>query len=450
MPNHKSQHRILIIDDDDIFAKSIRDYLRDDQSEVMTAANGADGIEKCRTDRMDVVLLDQKLPDGKGANFCHRIIDAYDRTKIIFITAFPSFENALEAIENGAFTYLSKPIDPREVKIAIDKCLQITQLEKAQESYIYKENLENEQTVWVGESAFNREVEELIRVAATADAHVLITGESGTGKSLVARLIHNRSGREGPFLSINCAALPESLIEAELFGFEKGAFSGAVAAKKGLLEIAEKGTVLLDEIGEMALHLQAKLLGVLEDKSLRRLGSTVSRPVQTRVIAATNSLIDEKVKAGTFREDLFYRLNVIRIHLPPLRERGKDIPALVAHFLRLFSPTTPIVLSPEELTALTSYSWPGNVRELKNVIERGVILQPPGMARFSQYLETLTPQPHPSALSAAADFPTLEEMEKSHIRVALGNYSKNRSRTASALGISLSTLKRKIKIFKLD
>jgi two-component system NtrC family response regulator len=287
---------------------------------------------------VDVVLLDQKLPDGEGYDFCPRIISYCENAKIIFITAFPSFKNALQAIENGAFSYLTKPFELKELKLAIDKCLRINELEKVEESLHYQNDRETLAGALIGEDEGLAAIKDLIVTAAGSNAPVLITGETGSGKSRIAKLIHARGNRRGPFMAINCAALPENLIESELFGHEKGAFSGAHAFKKGLLEIAENGTILLDEIGEMSVHLQAKLLGVLDEMQIRRIGGVIFHPVQVRIMAATNIALEDRIKRKEFREDLYYRLNVIRIHLPPLRDRKQDIPLLANTFLKEIAP----------------------------------------------------------------------------------------------------------------
>ena len=328
-----------------------------------------------RADHIDVVLLDQKLPDGEGYRLLpahHQLLRGY--AKIIFITAFPSFKNALQAIENGAFSYLTKPFDLKELKLAIDKCLRVSELEKAEESLQYQNDQDDLAGVLIGEdNGLARSKEPDRHRRRQPHAPVLITGETGSGKSRVAKLIHLRSGRRGPFMVINCAALPENLIESELFGHEKGAFSGALALKKGLLEIAENGTILLDEIGEMGFHLQAKLLGVLDEMQIRRIGGVVYHPVQVRIMAATNIALEDKIKKKEFREDLYYRLNVIRIHMPPLRERKHDIPRLAAVFLKEIAPQKKLAIPEKDMQKMLAYSWPGNVRELRNVIERAIM-----------------------------------------------------------------------------
>ncbi len=413
---------------------------------VLIAHSGKEGLELCARNHIDVVLLDQKLPDGEGYDFCPDIIGYCENAKIIFITAFPSFKNALQAIENGAFSYLTKPFDLKELKLAIDKCLRVSELEKVEESLQYQNDQDDLAGVLIGEDNGLAAVKSLIATAAGNLAPVLITGETGSGKSRVAKLIHLRSGRRGPFMVINCAALPENLIESELFGHEKGAFSGALALKKGLLEIAENGTILLDEIGEMGFHLQAKLLGVLDEMQIRRIGGVVYHPVQVRIMAATNIALEDKIKKKEFREDLYYRLNVIRIHMPPLRERRHDIPLLAAVFLKEIAPQKKLAILEKDLQKMLAYPWPGNVRELRNVIERAIMqIAADGQLPLAALIPELPGGHDPLAAGQnAGGIKPLAEIESEYIRSALAMLHNNLSKTAKALGISLNTLKKKL------
>jgi DNA-binding NtrC family response regulator len=447
MATETRRHSVLIIDDDRLLCEMASDFLATDDLKVMSAHTGKEGLELCSRHYFDVVLLDQKLPDGEGYALCPQIIAHSENVKIIFITAFPSFKNALIAIESGAFSYLTKPFELKELKIAIDKCLRVNELEKAEESLQYQSSRENFAGALIGESGSLASISGLIATAAHSSSPVLITGETGSGKSLVARLIHRHSGRRGPFMAINCSALPENLIESELFGYEKGAFSGAHATKKGLLEIAENGSVLLDEIAEMGFHLQAKLLGVLDEMQIRRIGGVISHPVQVRIMAATNVALEKKIKDREFREDLFYRLNVIRIHLPPLRERREDIPRLLEVFLREMAPQRKLTLSGRDLEKLKNYHWPGNVRELKNVIERAVIhsqggseLQIPSLLPAASRAEESAQE----VLGNSSEIRTMEEMQRRYAAWTVKKMNHNLTRSAKALGISLNTLKKKL------
>jgi transcriptional regulator with PAS, ATPase and Fis domain len=316
----------------------------------------------------------------------------------------------------------------------------------------YKDDKESEGTVLVSGNGGFAEILKLIDVAASADAPVLITGETGTGKSVVAKSIHYQGlSHKKVFICINCAALPENLIEAELFGCEKGAFTGAVAARKGIFELAEGGTLFLDEIGAMPLHLQSKLLGVLEDKKIRRIGGESMKSIDVRIIAASNTNLENAIEQGNFREDLFYRLSVLRIHIPPLRDRREDIPELCGHFIRAMAHGRHVNLPDSELERLLAYEWPGNVRELRNVLERSFILHKGSKLKPSKFLNgglkpsstTAIPSPGGNGNSS------LEEVERRHIRYMLDTCSGNYTRTARALGISLSTLKRKVRRYGL-
>ena len=308
----------LVIDDDRVFANTVRDYLSSDAVEVLVANRAMDGLAFCQQRKIDVVLLDQQLPDAEGHTLCSTILKCNDQTKIIFSTAFPSFENAVKAIRSGASDYLSKPYDLEELSLAVRQAFRTLELENVEQIQDYQRTRESEETVVIGGEGLAETIK-MVDLAATTDSPVLITGETGTGKTLVAKAIHYKGrARKAPFISINCASLPENLIEAELFGYEKGAFTGAVAARKGLFEMAEGGTLFLDEIGEMPIHLQAKLLSAIEEKKLRRLGSESVRPVNVRIIAATGIKLEDFL-GQTFRKDLYYRLSVIRMHIPPLR-----------------------------------------------------------------------------------------------------------------------------------
>jgi DNA-binding NtrC family response regulator len=442
-----SRKTLLIIDDEKVFCTTVREYLETDRLEVLTAHTGADGLAICADRKIDIVLLDQKLPDGEGHALAPAILQKNDQTKIIFITAYPSFENAVTAVRLGAHDYLSKPFDLEEFKLTIDNTLRTLDLEQVEQIQNYAREKDRETAVIVGNSGAFAEVHKLVQMASEMDGPVLITGETGTGKNLVAKAIHYRSNFAGSaFVSINCAALPENLIEAELFGYEKGAFTGATGAKKGLFEMADGGTVFLDEIGDMPRHLQSKLLSVLEDKTLRRIGSTTVTPVNVRVIAATNAEIETALGA-TFRKDLYYRLSVVRIHIPPLRQHREDIAALCDFLLPKIARGRNVQLPESEVTRLKQYDWPGNVRELRNILERALFLQKDSVLEPSLLLE------RPSAAVACPTKPactpgnglkTLAQVEQETINHVVMSLSGNMTQSARALGISVSTLKRKL------
>jgi DNA-binding NtrC family response regulator len=447
----KVKRKILIIDDNDIFCDSVRDLLADDLTDVFTAHTGRDGLKICSENKIDVVILDQKLPDTQGVELCPSILKHNEQAKIIFVTAYPSFSNAIEAIKVGAHDYLSKPFEMAELELTVKQAFRTQELEKGEQIQNYHNNRESREfDLIAGKGAFD-EIKNMIELAADSEAPVLITGETGTGKNVVARAIHLKSSLPAKlFLTVNCTAFPESLIEAELFGSEKGAFTGAGASRKGIFELAEGGTLVLDEIGSMPVHLQSKLLGVLEEKKIRRIGGETVKPVNVRVIAIANNDLEAAIREKTFRNDLYYRLSVIRLHIPPLKERREDIPGLCEYFISRMSRDPDIRLSDTELGRLMEYSWPGNVRELKNVIERSLIIQRGGPLKPSVLLKDgKTTGSHAGGAAHDEEIPTLEEMEKKYIGLALAKFNGNYSHSAKALGIALSTLKRKVKSYNL-
>ncbi len=450
----RGKKTLLIIDDEKVFSNTVRDFLESDHLNVLTAHTGAEGLDICASRKVDVVLLDQKLPDGEGHTLAPVILEKNDQAKIIFITAFPSFENAVTAVRSGAHDYLSKPFDIEELRLTVENALRTLDLERVEQVQNYSRDKDREASVIVGSSGAFAEVVGLVDMASSVDGPVLITGETGTGKNLVAKTIHYKSpfGRSA-FISINCAALPENLIEAELFGYEKGSFTGATGAKKGLFEIADGGTIFLDEIGDMPLHLQTKLLSVIEDKMVRRIGGTTATSVNVRIIAATNADLEHAL-GKTFRKDLYYRLSVVRIHIPPLREHRDDIPPLCTYLLSKIAPGQSIELSELELAKLKEYDWPGNVRELRNILERAMFLQKGSALAPSLLVERSSPPPAPSqplsfSTSSEGTIKTLAQVERETIQGALTALSSNLTQTAKTLDISLSTLKRKLKEYGL-
>lgn len=451
---HKVRKSLLIVDDDRNFGLSVRDYLQAGDIDVHLTHSGKDCLAFCAEHRVDVVLLDQKLPDAEGAELCGAILEHNSQAKIVFTTAFPSFDNAVKAVRNGAFDYLSKPLELEELDLAVRQAVRTLDLEKVEQFQNYRSNRESQENILVGDSAQIVDIRRLIDLAANADAPVLITGETGSGKNAAARSIHYQgSFRNAPFVSINCAALPESLIEAELFGYEKGAFTGATALKKGLFEMAEGGTLFLDEIGEMPMALQTKLLGVLDDGTFRRLGGTSALTAQVRVIAATSVSIEKAILKRKFREDLYYRLGVIKLHMPPLRDRKEDLPALCEFLIKKVAKGRPVSLPPIEVEALTRYNWPGNVRELRNVLERAVILQRDEVVRPSDFLAAAPDEKRragPLERKTAGNSRSLDAVEREHILAAIRDHGGNYSRAARAIGISLSTLKRRLKQYQIE
>jgi DNA-binding NtrC family response regulator len=370
---------LLIVDDE----ASLRDFLsivfEGEGWSVETAASLAEARVAIQRKEPDVVLCDLNIPDGSGIDLLKEVREAKPSVAFVMITAYTSTKSAVEALKAGAFDYIAKPFDIEELKIIVGKAVERKELED--ENLHLRSALEERFTFSniIGRSPKMQEIFSIVQRIAKTQSTVLISGESGTGKELIARAIHYNSGRRGKFVSINCGALPETLLESELFGHERGAFTGAIREKRGLFSEAERGTIFLDEIGETSLAMQIKLLRVLQERVVRKVGSNIEAPVDVRVLAATNRDLSDSIQKGTFREDLFYRINVIPITLPPLRQRREDIPLLVDHFISKFSRSLelpPKKISTDAMRAIEKYPWPGNVRELENVVERMIALEP--------------------------------------------------------------------------
>ncbi len=370
--------RILVVDDE----QSIRDFLRllleENGYEVATASSMEEGRGLFKEDRFDLVLCDIIMPDGNGLDLLREMKEHDSRASVIMMTAYTSTKSAIEAMKRGAYDFLSKPFDVEELKVVVQKALEKTEL--VEENVYLRRELEQKYhfSNIIGRSRPMQQIFSLIERVARTVSTVLLEGESGTGKELIARAIHYESPRSSRrFLSVNCGALPENLLESELFGHVRGAFTGAVRDKKGLFKEADGGTLFLDEIGEMTPSMQVKLLNALQDKRIRKVGGNQEEPVDTRIIAATNQDLQEGISTGDFREDLYYRINVIPIRLPPLRKRREDIPLLVDYFIKKYTKVMGVEeprISVEAMKALEGYHWPGNVRELENVIERALAL----------------------------------------------------------------------------
>lgn len=445
---------LLVIDDDRSFCASVQEFFRHRDFTTVTVQSGREGLDWCSANRAEVILLDQKLPDCEGAQLFTPLLAKCGEAKIIFITAYPSLDHAVQALRRGAHDYLSKPMELMELQLAVDRAFRTAQLERVERLQQLHSHRESRHSIIIGEGGGLREAARLVELAAASRAPVLITGETGTGKNVVAKAIHYRGpAPSAPFIDANCGALPENLIESELFGHERGAFTGAHTQRRGLFEMADGGTLFLDEIGEIPLHLQAKLLGILDHGSLRRLGGETGTKVDVRVIAATNLDLEKAVAEKKFREDLYYRLSVLRLRLPPLRERTGDIDELSRYLLKEIAPDQELILPGEELHALCAYPWPGNVRELRNILERAIILRTDRTIHPSRLLEPkAAAAPHAAAPAAQANpaepssqaILTLNEMERLHIAKALAACDANHTRTAEALGIARSTLLRKL------
>jgi len=371
--------KILVVDDEENIRTIIKRSFQKEGYTVFTASSGNEALQELTKNSFDLVITDLKMPDGDGINLIKQIHSLYPDTMVMVITAYASTESAVEAMKAGAIDYIVKPINIEELRIIVRNALEKKTLQE--ENLRLKRELYEKYSFHniIGKSKKMKEIFTLIEKVSPTNSTVLITGESGTGKELVAKAIHYSSLRKDqPFVSINCGALPENLLESELFGHVKGSFTGAYTDKKGLFEIAHKGTILLDEISEMSLWMQVKLLRVLQEKKIRRVGGTEEKEVDVRIIASTNVDLNERIREGKFREDLFYRLNVIRINIPPLRERKEDIPLLIEHFIKIYNQRTGKNIrgiKEDALKILQSYHWPGNVRELENCIERAVVFE---------------------------------------------------------------------------
>jgi DNA-binding NtrC family response regulator len=431
--------KILIVDDEPAQRDIMREILVGESHEVVEAGSVEEAEKAYREEQPDLVLTDLKMPQKGGLALVESLSKAEVPPEMVVITAFGTIETAVKAIRLGAYDYLTKPIDGDDFLMVVDRALEKSALRK--ETRQLREALARavDTEIVAASDSMKRLLETAVKVAAS-DATVLIRGESGTGKEKIARLIHGKSARRNkPFQSINCAAFPESLLESELFGHEKGAFTGAHARKIGLIESANGGTLFLDEIGDMAVNTQTKILRVLQEKELRRVGGTANTRVDVRIVAATNRNLEEAIKSGGFREDLFYRLNVIPILIPPLRERAEDVPALVRHFLSRSGRGKS--MDAEALESLQKYFWPGNVRELEAVLERVSILSPgPVIHKDDLPLELQTSGKPAGRGEVAFELPpgglVFEELEYEVLRQAMVRSNGNMTEAARLLGMN--------------
>jgi DNA-binding NtrC family response regulator len=437
--------RLLIVDDDDQLRQTLARRFQRQGMEVTTAAGAEEALAKAEHNRWDVALLDLHLPGKSGIELLPQLKEQQPELEALLFTAHGSIETAILAMKQGAYDYLTKPFHLPELEIHIRKAFEKVQLARRERQWIEQISFESVRYHLVGSSPALQRTRQLIERVAPTEATVLVCGASGAGKELVARALHyNSPRRDRPLVTINCAALQETLLESELFDHEKGAFTGATQAKPGLVEVAEGGTLFIDEIAEMAPGLQSKLLRILEDGHYRRVGSTQETYADVRVIAATNRILAEEQKVGRFREDLYYRLYVITINLPPLRERREDIPELVEHFLTSRQlGSVRYRIAPEALEVLVRYDWPGNVRELANVLERAQILAEDYLITLDDLLEGIV-EGADVAAAAHGDPRQLREVERCHIQEVLRQEKGNKVHAARALGISRRALYRLI------
>jgi DNA-binding NtrC family response regulator len=439
--------KILIVDDELIMRESLAGWLERDGHTVQTAASGEEALAKLKQTHFDIFLVDIKMEGMSGLEVLRRVKESDPDAEVVMITAYGSIPSAIEAMKDGAYDYMLKPFDPNELGVLIEKIIQYQ--EQARENIYLKEQYK-ERTRFesmIGQSKPMQEIFDLICAVATTDSTILITGETGTGKGLAAKAIHTNSARrEGPFVTVNCGAIPEHLMESELFGYQKGAFTDAKKTKKGRLELAHGGTLFLDEIGEISTRMQIDLLRVLEDRVFYRVGGTQPIEADFRVLAATNRNLETAIKEGAFREDLFYRLNVISFEMPSLNQRKEDIPLLAEHFLYRFAQETNKTMnkiSREAMDEMMLYDWPGNIRELENAIERAVVvgrereILPGDLPIFCHEL------PPPIRANSLA------EVEKAHIKQVLIENQWNIARSAKILEIDRSTLYSKIKRYEI-
>ena len=451
----KVKSTLLLVDDDSAHRTMLKAHLSREGYDIIEADDGDVAVKLVQDRGIDLVLLDLKMKRLDGMETLAAIHEHKRQLPVIILTAFSSVENAVEAMKKGAFDYVTKPADSDSLLLTVKRALAYNRLQ--QENASLKQQLGEKFALGklLGSSQPMQELAETLALVAPSDATVLITGETGTGKELVAGAVHLNSLRaKAPFIKVNCAALHENLLESELFGHEKGAFTGAAEQRKGRFELADKGTLFLDEIGDMSLTTQAKILRVLQEGEFERLGGTKTLKVDVRLIAATHKQLEQLVEAGGFRQDLFFRLSVVPLHLPPLRERPMDIPVLAEHFLKLYGKKNRKDIrsfQPEALDALLSYAWPGNIRELENAIERAVILcleERISLALLPAQVRQAYAESNGSPFTIRPGL-TLKDMEKELILSTLRQTDDNRTRAAEILGITRQTLQNKLKEYGL-
>jgi len=456
-----AQRTILVADDDASIRSLLKQLLSDEGYSVVEATTGTEVAEKVKDTNPDLVIMDVRMPELDGIEALSKLKVSSPKTSVLIMTAFGSSNNAIRAMELGAFDYITKPFELDKISHTVKRVIEYRDL--TSEVQVLRDEISSlvQTERIVGNSPAMQEVYKTVGKVAKADATVLITGESGTGKELVAEALHyNSNRRSGPIVKVSCAALPETLLEAELFGHEKGSFTGAMTQRRGRFEMADKGTIFLDEIGEMSLPMQTKLLRVLQERKIERVGSSLPIKVDIRIICATNKDLQRQVEQQKFRDDLFYRLNVINIHMPPLRDRKEDIPALVEHFLakhRYSATAQPAAISEEALKRLMEYDWPGNVRELENVVERAVVLSRGQIITsrelpFGDHEAGEHEEEGGDEVSVEKSFfkKSVAQFEKDLIMKALRDATGNRSKAAEMLGIYRRLLYAKIKEYGLE
>lgn len=452
--------KILVVDDEAIQRDIVRDILEDQGYEVIALGNGPETLEYMKTSPpVDVILTDLRMPGMDGVELLQRIKEFDPEIVVVVITAYGSVESAVDAMKRGAYHYLSKPLGKEELTLVVERALKNKRL--ADENRSLRQELQERYAFHniIGRSSGMQHVFRMIEKVAPSESTVIIYGESGTGKELVARALHCHSKRKNQtFLAVNCAAIPDTLLESEMFGYEKGAFTGANAQKKGLFEEADNSTLFLDEIGDLDFTLQAKLLRVLQEGEFQRVGGTKTIKVNIRLLAATNKTLEEEVKEGRFRQDLYYRLNVVPIFLPPLRSRKEDIPYLAEHFLSKYQEKhgkTVKRIASDVMKRFMDYPWEGNVRELESVIEHSIILADQNVIEMETLPEKLQGPISPSSLANPLEFKipdegiSLEHLERSLIESALNKTNQSVKKASELLGISYKTLQYRIQKYHL-
>lgn len=444
----KEDARVLVVDDEPMVCLALTNWLEEENYFAQAVEDGPQAVKAVREENWDIVLLDLRMPGMDGMEVLKQVKEIAPQTVVIMMTAYASIPGAVQAMQEGAYDYIVKPLDVDQLTLMLKRIVEHQQL--ITENILLRKRLteQYEYEDIIGRSEAMQEVFSMIKAVTDTNATVLITGETGTGKELVARAIHsNSSQRYGPFVAASCGALPETLLESELFGYEKGAFTGADRTKKGRFELANEGTLFLDEVGDISMKTQIRLLRVLQEKSFSRLGGTEQIKVDVRLVSATNRDLVAAIEEGSFRSDLYYRLNVVSIQLPPLRERIDDVPLLAAHFINKYNVEFNKKFDRVDRKAMDlmmDYHWPGNVRELENVIERALVIDqgPQMMVKhlpFCNIESPLTEEPR-----------SLQEVEKSHIEKMLQRNDWNIAKTARLLDIDRSTLHKKIKKFGLE
>jgi len=457
--------KILVVDDEDSIRTTLAGILEDDGFRVLFANDGVTALDVVKKEMPDLVLLDIWMPRMDGIETLQKLKELYPSLLVIMMSGHGTIETAVKSTKMGAYDFVEKPLSLEKLLLCIRNALGMLRLKDENETLrdLALSDLAFRDRQMTGSSPAMVKLKEQIKLVAPSNASVLITGENGTGKELVARSIHFHSNRKNkPFVEINCAAIPEELIESELFGHEKGAFTGAVAQKKGKFDLADGGTIFLDEIGDMSLKTQAKVLRILQERKFERVGGNRTIEVDVRIVAATNKVLEEEIRSGAFREDLYYRLNVVPFVVPPLRERREDIPALIEHFLEMFCVREGLErknISLEALELLKKGTWPGNVRELKNVVERLVIMSPGKLITVNHIPESIVSgellhEGVAGRLDTVLEMHSLrearEEFEKEFILQKLEEHGWNISKTAEAIELERSNLHRKIKSYGIE